>query len=247
MCGPAASTVSAAAVAAATKASVNAEEATRCLAELELSAQGQSLESADVDGFLEAEDGKKVLSSLAKLLHARIAAGMDKKQKATKFDVDSPPLISLGDYLARLSDCLECGPACFVTAFIYISRFTEATPKTFISYYNAHRLIITSVVLAQKFYDDECYANKAYAMVGGVCSAKQLTEFEMHFLQKINWKVSVTKEEFNACVEEIRGDPKPQQPQQQQQPQLQQQPLKTETKQRTVTAMKASAVAQHGG
>lgn len=48
-----------------------------------------------------------------------------------------------------------------------------------------HRVILTSVVLAAKFFDDRYYSNKFYAAVGGV-RTKELNALEAEFLRLIS-------------------------------------------------------------
>ncbi|KAE8687309.1 Cyclin family protein [Hibiscus syriacus] len=61
---------------------------------------------------------------------------------------------------------------------------------------NVHRLLITSVLVAAKFMDDQCYNNAYYAKVGGV-SREELNRLEMKFLFDLDFRLHVTTEVFN--------------------------------------------------
>jgi hypothetical protein len=65
-----------------------------------------------------------------------------------------------------------------------------------ISKLNIHRLIVTSMMLAVKFFDDTYYSNAYYAKVGGV-KAPEMNVLEIHFLRLIDWHLFVSPEEFD--------------------------------------------------
>eukprot|EP00166_Cyanidium_caldarium_P005198 ctg_6080.g658 len=51
---------------------------------------------------------------------------------------------------------------------------------------NAHRLLITSVMLAAKFFDDIFYNNAYYAKVGGV-PVSELNALELAMLKELDY------------------------------------------------------------
>jgi hypothetical protein len=61
---------------------------------------------------------------------------------------------------------------------------------------NIHRLIVTSMMLAVKFFDDVYYSNAYYAKVGGV-KGNEMNVLEVHFLRLIDWQLFVSPEEFD--------------------------------------------------
>ena len=60
---------------------------------------------------------------------------------------------------------------------------------------NIHRLMITGIVCASKFFSDLFYTNKRYAKVGGL-SLPELNDLERQFLTLAGFKLAVTQEEF---------------------------------------------------
>ena len=59
-----------------------------------------------------------------------------------------------------------------------------------ISSLNVHRLLITSIMLASKFFDDVYYNNAYYARVGGI-SNSELNSLEMEFLKMSSFALFV--------------------------------------------------------
>eukprot|EP00828_Plagiopyla_frontata_P037595 TRINITY_DN4937_c0_g1_i2.p3 TRINITY_DN4937_c0_g1~~TRINITY_DN4937_c0_g1_i2.p3 ORF type:complete len:115 (-),score=18.20 TRINITY_DN4937_c0_g1_i2:220-564(-) len=88
-----------------------------------------------------------------------------------------------------------CSQECFVLALIYLDRITQISPAYTINDFNIHRLIITSVVIAAKFFDDHYFSNSHYAKVGGITN-QELNNLEFEFLNSINYSLYVPSEQF---------------------------------------------------
>lgn len=69
---------------------------------------------------------------------------------------------------------------------------------------NAHRVIITSILLAAKFFDDAYYNNAYYAKVGGV-HVSEMNRLEVEFLFRINFSLHVTPELYDKYHAELRS------------------------------------------
>ncbi|KAL1197884.1 Cyclin-U3-1 [Cardamine amara subsp. amara] len=118
-----------------------------------------------------------------------------KEDSVTVFDGRSPPEISIEHYLDRIFKYSACSPSCFVIARIYIDQFLNKT-RTHLNPLNVHRLIITSVMLAAKVFDDRYFNNAYYARVGGV-STRELNRLEMTFLFTLDFKLQVDPQTFH--------------------------------------------------
>ncbi|KAF4659591.1 mitochondrial peripheral inner membrane protein [Perkinsus olseni] len=153
----------------------------------------QQICSPPMDGFLRA------LSNL--LEHIVLVAsldGVDCPGTRTRFHGVSPPSISIYHYLRRVESHFRCSSECFVIALIYIDRLLKTQGPNFVVTMCAiHRVILTSVVLAAKFFDDRYYSNRFYAAVGGV-RTKELNALEADFLRLINWNLHTFPEEYEA-------------------------------------------------
>ena len=57
-------------------------------------------------------------------------------------------------------------------------------------------MILVTVLVTQKFYNDHYFGNNSIAHLGGG-SLKELNMLEEEFLEIINFDVNVTTEEFN--------------------------------------------------
>ena len=69
---------------------------------------------------------------------------------------------------------------------------------------NVHRILITSVLISTKVFDDEFYKNAYYAKLGGV-STSELNSLELEFLSLVNFNLFVTTEVFDKYQNELRS------------------------------------------
>jgi hypothetical protein len=109
---------------------------------------------------------------------------------ATVFHARSVPGVSIKDYLQRVVKCSKCSQECLILALVYIDRMTEGSKNFIIRSLNIHRLLITGVMIAAKFFDDAYYSNQYYAKVGGI-SNKEINILEIEFLNFINFSLYV--------------------------------------------------------
>ncbi|KAF4676992.1 mitochondrial peripheral inner membrane protein [Perkinsus chesapeaki] len=114
----------------------------------------------------------------------------------TRFHAVRIPGISIKDYLKRLAKHFNCSNACFIIALIYIDKLIKTRGESFrINSYSIHRVLLTSLLVATKFYDDSYYSNAYYAKVGGIRLA-ELNALEVRFLHLMKWSLVVDPEEY---------------------------------------------------
>ena len=109
------------------------------------------------------------------------------QQEITKFHALKPPQISVLAYLERIYKYANCSSECFVLALIYIDRLISKN-NFLLTDLNVHRVLITAVMLAAKFFDDAYYNNAYYAKVGGI-AVSELNVLEVEFLFRIHFEL----------------------------------------------------------
>jgi len=97
-----------------------------------------------------------------------------------------------------------CSGECFVLALVYIDRIIQSNPNFVVNSLNIHRLLITSIMLAAKFFDDQYFNNAYYAKVGGV-PCHEVNSLEVEFLFMSNFTLFVTKETYRQYYSELRN------------------------------------------
>lgn len=72
----------------------------------------------------------------------------------TIFHSSIAPGVSIKQYIDRIFKYSNCSPSCLVVAYIYMDKFLQQIGDCLTSL-NVHRLLITSIVLAAKYVEDE--------------------------------------------------------------------------------------------
>lgn len=120
----------------------------------------------------------------------------------TIFHALEPPAISVCDYVKRVAKYVFCSDACLVAAYHYMRTAVQKDPRLALSSLSFHRLFITSVVLACKYFDDVSYNLLYYAKVGGL-PCKELVNLEMHLLRILDFRLSITDRKFISVENEM--------------------------------------------
>lgn len=151
-------------------------------------------------GPLTGARARVIVDAVVRLL-AELAAEPGESFHVTYFDSVITPEEPLVAYAARIFDHMRCSAECFPLALIYINRYLEAAEER-LSATNVHRLLVTSVRLATKFFDDEHRSNRTCAALGGIRTS-ELNELESRFLKIVGWSVYVSQEECEECMEAL--------------------------------------------
>ena len=89
---------------------------------------------------------------------------------------------------------------CFVVAFGYLYRLVERRrikDPFLLTRSNWRLLVITAIMIAQKFSDDESYPNNEFAkLLKPEYTIQQLNKMEVAFLVGLNWNCSFTPQEY---------------------------------------------------
>jgi Cyclin len=101
----------------------------------------------------------------------------------------------------RIHRYASCSNECFILALIYIDRLIQRN-NFLLTELNVHRVIVTSVLLAAKFFDDAYYNNAYYAKVGGVL-VSEMNGLEVDYLFRINFSLHATPAEFEKYRSEL--------------------------------------------
>lgn len=150
-------------------------------------------------------EGLAVIRVLAAVLDRLVSANVlltrTDTGQVTKFHALKAPEISIYQYLERIHKYASCSPQCFILALIYIDRLISRN-NFVLTDLNVHRVVITSVLLAAKFFDDAYYNNAYYAKVGGVLLS-EMNGLEVEFLFRISFCLHVNPELYNKYHTEL--------------------------------------------
>lgn len=154
------------------------------------------------------EDGCELLITLSAVLErvslaAEESMRTSQSQRLSPFDGLRVPNISLQNYIRRISRYSKCSNVCFCMAFTYLQRLNQVDTAYRLTRRNAHRLVLTSVLLAAKLMDDNLYNNAYWAKIGGV-SASELNRLEVLLLKQLGYCLFVGEEQVAHCLRQLK-------------------------------------------
>eukprot|EP00828_Plagiopyla_frontata_P003002 TRINITY_DN10729_c0_g1_i3.p1 TRINITY_DN10729_c0_g1~~TRINITY_DN10729_c0_g1_i3.p1 ORF type:complete len:155 (-),score=20.63 TRINITY_DN10729_c0_g1_i3:26-490(-) len=113
---------------------------------------------------------------------------------SSKFDAKQIPKINIIDYLERMNHYLTPSNEEIIVTLMLIERFIITT-KIQITLQNVHRIILTSLRIATKEFNDSTLNNQLFAKIGGV-SNEELNSLEIEFLVLINFNIQISAADY---------------------------------------------------
>jgi len=117
------------------------------------------------------------------------------------FDALSEPKITIPCYFERIRQYSQATPETILCAVVLIRRIAKHTGLV-VTNLNVHRLLVTAIMVFAKFYDDEIDSNARWARIAGVKKV-EMNNLEVEFLNRCQFDLRVTPEEFHEVVYEI--------------------------------------------
>lgn len=147
----------------------------------------------------EVKEGRRILQKISDLLTDICEESKKEPNLFYKplkcFYSKNIPLISIKDYLEHIYKYTKINTSTIILILIYIDRICNIH-KCKLCYYNIHKLILGSMIIAIKYNEDEYYSQKFYAKIGGVTLA-EICNLEYNFLSLINYNLLVNDNLFS--------------------------------------------------
>lgn len=136
-----------------------------------------------------------VVNAVANVLETYLGENSSGKYDSTYFHAEKPPSISIRQYLQRMAQYMKCSEEIYVLALIYLDRLTSKKKDFVINNHCIHRVFLTSLVVAVKYFEDKYYKNSYYSKVGGISNV-ELNTLELEFLICIDFMLYVSTDEY---------------------------------------------------
>ena len=111
-------------------------------------------------------------------------------------------LVSFQHCLARILEYAPCTMESIIVSLIYLERLAAYEGPGFVNSVTIHRLFLTSVLVAGKFYDDASYPISVYSKIVGM-DQEELKLLETEFLLRIRFSLYFSEEEFAAVFQRL--------------------------------------------
>ena len=113
------------------------------------------------------------------------------------------PSVSIKSYLERLAKYSKIENNTLLLILIYIDKVCDIN-KIRLNYFNIHKMILASMIIAIKYNEDDYFSNSFYAKVGGV-SKSEIDVLEYEFLVLIEFNLYVSDDLFLKYYDYIKN------------------------------------------
>ena len=121
--------------------------------------------------------------------------------KIAPFMTINIPSMSIKDYLLRLLNFTKINESTIIIILIYIDRICKINNFQ-INYRNIYKLIISSMIIAIKYNEDNYYSSEIYSKLGGI-SIKELNYLEFNFLILIKFSLFIEDDLFSKYYDNL--------------------------------------------
>ena len=123
---------------------------------------------------------------------ARMCRGapLSGSEHLTIWHVGSESTLSISDYVRRLTAQLRLDEEVLVVAYLFILRFL-ANHENSLTSSTVHKVVLSAVILADKWHQDKQLSMRQYGRVGGV-APREAARLESHFWKAIQFRVHVS-------------------------------------------------------
>ena len=111
----------------------------------------------------------------------------------TRFFAARPPAICIENYARRLANQSKCSHQCFILAIIYVDRLVAR--GMMVNSRSVHRILLTCLLIAIKFLDDDLFDNQSFSKFGGI-SNSELNSLEVELLDFLEYDIVVEQRHF---------------------------------------------------
>ena len=124
------------------------------------------------------------------------------KNLLCQYNNKTKPQVTIQRYLSRIVKYANPEPSSIIMCLIYIDKLCECT-NIQLTYLNVHRLILSCIVLAIKFNEDDYYSNEVYAKIGGI-SLDELNKLEGNTLILLDFNASIDSYLYSNYENQLR-------------------------------------------
>ena len=115
----------------------------------------------------------------------------------------SIPAISIKNFFERIVKYTKIENSTLILVLVYIDRLCDKQ-KFRLNYFNIHKIIISAMIIAIKYNEDEYYDQNFYSKVGGI-TIKELQKLEHAILTLLNFDLFVNETLFNKYYNYIQS------------------------------------------
>ena len=137
-------------------------------------------------------------TEIGDFLVSKLKPDRESGNRKTVFDGKIKPVPTVSEYLNRIMEGIseyEDYNWCIPVFLIYLKRIKDN--GIILTEYNIHRLMLTSILIAVKYWEDDYTFNEeTFIKISGVRNETELYNLQIEFLVTINWKLFIEKIDY---------------------------------------------------
>ena len=111
---------------------------------------------------------------------------------------------NIAEFIKALYDCAQFSPECCIICLVYINRLIAFTEMP-LQPTNWRPLMLCSLLVAQKVWDDRYLTNSDFAFIYPFFVTEEINKLEQKFLELIQYNVTVKSNLYAKYYFELRG------------------------------------------
>lgn len=116
----------------------------------------------------------------------------------------APTVDNIYEFIKALFDCAQFSPECCIICLIYINRLIAFTGMP-LSSTNWRPIILCSLLVSQKVWDDRYLSNSDFAYIYPFFSTEEINQLEQRFLELLSYSVTVKAALYAKYYFELRA------------------------------------------
>lgn len=117
---------------------------------------------------------------------------------------ETPTVDNINEFIQALYDCAQFSPECCVINLIYINRLIAFTGMP-LHPTNWRPLVLCSLLVAQKVWDDRYLSNADFAFIYPFFTTEEINKLEQKFLELLQYNVTVKASLYAKYYFELRS------------------------------------------
>lgn len=117
---------------------------------------------------------------------------------------ECPTVENIFDFMKALYDCAQFSPECCIICLVYINRLIAFTGMPLYPT-NWRPLILCSLLVAQKVWDDKYLSNADFAFIYPFFVTEEINKLEQKFLELLQYNVTVKSSLYAKYYFELRA------------------------------------------
>ncbi|CAK92817.1 unnamed protein product (macronuclear) [Paramecium tetraurelia] len=117
---------------------------------------------------------------------------------------EPPSVDNIYEFMKALYDCAQFSPECCIICLVYINRLIAFTGLT-LNPTNWRPLLLSSLLVAQKVWDDKYLSNADFAFIYPFFTTQEINKLEAKFLELLQYNVTVKGDLYAKYYFELRA------------------------------------------